>query len=57
MLRNTFCLAVTAAGTWGVYRLLRSAFDDSFATGVGAFVAVTFVVFSYAIIVDRKAPH
>ncbi len=56
-MRNMFCLVVTGLGGWGVYWFLRSSFDDSFATGVGAFVAVTFVVFSYAIIVDRKAPH
>ncbi len=52
--RNLFCSVGTLAGSWGVYKFMRSAFDVSFMLGVGACALVLFVSFSYARFVDRR---
>ncbi len=54
-MRNFVCLVITIAGSWGVYKFLRSAFDEGFALGIGAYLLVMFVAFSYATIIDRRS--
>ncbi len=54
-MRNFVCLVITIACSWGVYKFLRSAFDDNLAMGVGAYLLVIFMALGYAAIVDRRS--